>query len=135
MIGTCGKAEIPGNKIDRRVSIAEVATIFWRSPLRTVRRILLFCGCLFAIVSLVAQTPDANKTQARENLDKGIAAFEGSSPQLAADSFVRALELDPDLTNAALYLGVTYDSMVSSETNMNAVANFERAITKDTEYE
>jgi len=82
-------------------------------------------------VSLVAQTPDANKTQAREILDKGIAASKGGDSQLAVDLFVRALELDPDLTNAALYLGVTYASMGTPETNRKAVENFERVLTKE----
>lgn len=104
--------------------------------IKTIRRILLVSGCLFALVCLAAQTPDANKTAARDALNGGIAAFNSGNPQLAADSFIRALELDPDLTAAELYLGATYASMAMdtsqySEVNRKAIQSFERLLQKE----
>jgi TonB family protein len=98
--------------------------------LRTTRRILLVCGCLLAIVSILAQTPDAAKTQARDMLSKGMESFKNGDSQLALDSFRRALELDPELTNAELYLGAVYASMSTAEGNRNAIQSFERVLAK-----
>jgi TonB family protein len=103
---------------------------------KTIRRALLLAGCLLAIVCLAAQIPDANKTAAREALNGGIAAFNSGNPRLAADSFIRALELDPDLTAAELYLGATYASMAMSsaqntEINRKAIQSFERLLQKE----
>lgn len=103
---------------------------------KTIRRALLLAGCLLAIVCIAARTQDANKTAAREVLNSGIAAFNSGNPQLAADSFIRALELDPDLTAAELYLGATYASMAMSsaqntEINRKAIQSFERLLQKE----
>ena len=98
--------------------------------MKTIRRIFLVCGCLLAIVSNLAQAPEAGLTQARELLTKGIAAFRNNDPQLAIDSFNRALELNPELTDARLYLGMTYASMATDEGTKKAVESFERVLAR-----
>jgi len=102
---------------------------------KTIRRILLVSGCLFSIVCLAAQAPDAKST-ARDVMNRGVAAFKSGDPQLAADSFTRALELDPDLTAAELYLGITYASMATAqntEMSRKAIQSFERVLEKQPE--
>jgi len=101
---------------------------------KTIRRILLVSGCSFAIVCLAAQSPDANKSMARDALNNGVAAFKSGNPQLAADAFARALELDPGLTAAELYLGVTYASMANAqnpEMSRKAIDSFARVLQKE----
>jgi len=99
---------------------------------KTIRRILLICGCLFTVVCLAAQTPDA-RTMARDAMNSGIAAFKSGNAQLAVDSFTRALELDPNLTDAELYRGAVYASLITvqnSEMSRKAVESFERVLQK-----
>jgi TonB family protein len=69
-------------------------------------------------------------------MNRGVAAFKSGDPQSAADSFTRALELDPDLTAAELYLGATYASMATAqntEMSTKAIQSFERVLEKQPE--
>jgi TonB family protein len=103
---------------------------------KTIRRILLLSGFLFAIVCLAAQTPDA-KTLARDSMNNGVAAFRSGNPEMAAEAFTHALKLDPELTAAELYLGMTYASMASratpqtAEISRKAIESFERVLQKE----
>ena len=101
---------------------------------KTIRRILLVSGCLFALVCMAAQTPDPNKILARETMNNGVAAFKSGDAQMAAEAFTRALQLDPDLTAAELYLGMTYASLVTpqnTEMRPKAIESFERVLHKE----
>jgi tetratricopeptide (TPR) repeat protein len=101
---------------------------------KTIRRILLVSGCLFALVCMAAQTPDPNKILARETMNNGVAAFKSGDAKMAAEAFTRALQLDPDLTAAELYLGMTYASLVTpqnTEMRPKAIESFERVLQKE----
>lgn len=100
---------------------------------KTIRRILLVCGSLLAMASLLAQNPAPGQTQARDVMNKGVSAFKDGNPQLAADLFNQALQLDPNLTSAELYLAVTYASMATpqnAEMSKKAIESFERVLQK-----
>jgi Tfp pilus assembly protein PilF len=79
------------------------------------------------------------KLQARDNLNKGIKAFKEGQFERAVEYFKTARELDPDLTNAELYLATAYAQQfipgAPSEENQkfaeNAIATFEQVLAKD----
>jgi TonB family protein len=62
---------------------------------------------LLAVSPMPAQTPQ-NQLLARDNLNNGVRAFREANYDAAIADFLRAAELDPDLTAAELYLGVAY---------------------------
>jgi tetratricopeptide (TPR) repeat protein len=49
-----------------------------------------------------------NKLKARDNLNKGVNAFKSGQYTAAADDFKTAIDLDPDLPSARLYLATAY---------------------------
>jgi tetratricopeptide (TPR) repeat protein len=55
-----------------------------------------------------AQTP--TQSDAKEALNRGVAAFKNGQTQEAEQFFVRAKALDPNMLNARLYLATTYAS-------------------------
>jgi tetratricopeptide (TPR) repeat protein len=59
-----------------------------------------------AILALAATS--CAKLQARDNLNKGVSAFRDTHYEKAVDYFKKAVELDPDLTTAELYLATAY---------------------------
>jgi TonB family protein len=100
---------------------------------KVIRQIVFVCASLFALATLLGQNPDPLKAQARDMLDKGVLAFKDGNPQLAADSFARALQIDPDLTTAELYLGMTYASMYTPqnpEAGKKAIESLQRVLEK-----
>jgi tetratricopeptide (TPR) repeat protein len=95
---------------------------------------------LFALLGLLALgLVGCNKLQARDNLNKGVRAFRESNYQTAVDYFKTALDLDPELLNAELYLGTAYSQQfipgaLSEENRLNAqlaVETFESVLDKD----
>jgi tetratricopeptide (TPR) repeat protein len=88
---------------------------------------------------LLASTASCAKLKARDNLNKGIKAFKEGHFERAVDFFKNATELDPELTNAELYLATAYAQQfipgAPSEENAkfaeNAIATFERVLAKD----
>src|SRR6476661_11017554 len=48
------------------------------------------------------------KLQARDNLNKGVRAFRDAHYENAVKYFQQAVQLDPDLTTAEIYLGTAY---------------------------
>src|SRR5438067_13833012 len=48
------------------------------------------------------------KLQARDNLNKGVRAFRDAHYENAVSYFKQAVELDPDLTTAEIYLATAY---------------------------
>src|SRR5919108_5345014 len=48
------------------------------------------------------------KLQARDNLNKGVRAFRDAHYENAVNYFKQAVELDPDLTTAEIYLATAY---------------------------
>jgi tetratricopeptide (TPR) repeat protein len=59
-----------------------------------------------AIMALAATS--CSKLQARDNLNKGVRAFRDAHYENAVKYFQQAVELDPDLTTAEIYLGTAY---------------------------
>jgi tetratricopeptide (TPR) repeat protein len=70
--------------------------------MRHTKITLLFLALLALAVSSCA------KLQARDNLNKGVQAFKDTHYEKSVDYFKKAIELDPDLTSAELYLGTAY---------------------------
>jgi tetratricopeptide (TPR) repeat protein len=61
---------------------------------------------LLAILALAATS--CAKLQARDNLNKGVRAFRDAHYENAVKYFQQAVQLDPDLTTAEIYLGTAY---------------------------
>jgi tetratricopeptide (TPR) repeat protein len=68
-------------------------------------------GSLAATVGLIALavlSAGCNKLKARDSLNKGVNAFKAGQYTAAADAFKTAIDLDPDLPSARLYLATAY---------------------------
>ena len=63
-----------------------------------------------ALLILVAATSGCSKLQARDKLNKGVAAFKNAQYDTAIEFFKQSKELDPGLMNARLYLATAYAS-------------------------
>ncbi len=61
-----------------------------------------------ALVAVAVLSSGCNKLQARDNLNKGVNAFKSGQYSAAADDFKKAIDLDPDLPVARLYLATAY---------------------------
>jgi tetratricopeptide (TPR) repeat protein len=96
-------------------------------------------GLLSALALLVLATASCQKLQARDNLNKGIKAFREGKFERAVEFFDNATKLDPELTNAELYLATAYAQQyipdVDSPDNVkfaeNAIKTFESVAAKD----
>jgi tetratricopeptide (TPR) repeat protein len=65
------------------------------------------CGVLLLVAASVA----CNRLKARDQLNKGVAAFRNAQFQTAIMHFKNAVVLDPTLLNARLYLATSYYNM------------------------
>lgn len=63
---------------------------------------------LCALVLAVAMATGCSKLKARDQLNKGVASFRAAQFQQAIKHFQNAIELDPTLLNARLYLATAY---------------------------
>jgi tetratricopeptide (TPR) repeat protein len=64
---------------------------------------------MFAFLAIVAlAATSCAKLQARDNLNKGVRAFRDAHYDRAVDFFKQAVQLDPDLTTAEIYLATAY---------------------------
>jgi len=68
---------------------------------------LKFVAITAAAVSVLA-TAGCNKLKARDDLNKGVAAYKNARYEQAIDRFKEAVALDPSLQNAKLYLATAY---------------------------
>lgn len=99
------------------------------------KRILTFT--VLALLALSAVS--CQKLQARDNLNKGVQAFRAQKYDAAIDHFKKAIELDPELANAELFLGTSYAQQFvpgsTSEENQKtadmAVQTFQKVLDKD----
>jgi tetratricopeptide (TPR) repeat protein len=66
---------------------------------------LVAIGLLAALAVLAS---GCNKLKARDNLNKGVNSFRAGQYTAAADNFKQAIDLDPDLPSARLYLATAY---------------------------
>src|SRR5881397_1126193 len=96
-------------------------------------------SAFMALVVLAVGLSGCNKLKARDQLNKGVAAFKNAQYDTAIEHFKQAKELDPDLMNARLYLATAYASQyipgAPSEQNMRlgtqAVNEFKEVLEKD----
>jgi len=72
----------------------------------STRRLSAFASLLF----LVAGVSGCSKLQARDKLNKGVAAYKEAQYDTAIEFFKQARDLDPNLMNARLYLATAYAS-------------------------
>jgi len=94
---------------------------------------------LAAILILLLGVSGCSKLRARDDLNKGVAAFKGGQYDAAIEKFKEAKDLDPDLMNARLYLATAYASQyipgAPSDENLNhgkqAVAEYQSVLEKD----
>lgn len=77
-----------------------------RFPMERVRSAAMI-GLLAGVVLFAS---GCNKLKARDNLNKGVNAFRAGQYTAAADAFKEAIELDPELPAARLYLATAYMS-------------------------
>lgn len=61
-----------------------------------------------ALLVLAVLSAGCNKLKARDNLNKGVNSFRSGQYTAAADDFKTAIDLDPDLPSARLYLATAY---------------------------
>ena len=96
-------------------------------------------GALALGVVVVLASSGCEKLKARDELNKGVAAYKDVKYQLAVDHFKNAVELDPSLLNARLYLATAYANQYipGSETDENlkvgeqAIAEFQKVLETD----
>jgi Tfp pilus assembly protein PilF len=88
------------------------------SPTWIYSLILSVCAWCVSCFPVEAVTPplqgasaaSANQEQARQVLDQGVQAFKEAQFDRAVELFKQALDLDPTLLNAQLYLASAYAS-------------------------
>jgi tetratricopeptide (TPR) repeat protein len=79
------------------------------------------------------------KLKARDSLNKGVRAFRDAKYETAVEHFKSAVDLDPELLNAHLYLATAYaaqyvpggDSKENKELGQEAIKAFETVLQKD----
>jgi tetratricopeptide (TPR) repeat protein len=84
---------------------------------------------------LVAAT-GCSKLEARDNLNKGVRAFKSNDFEGAAKLFKKAVELDPSLDIAEVYLATAYFRQFDKDTTdeaaaKNAIEMFEKALKRN----
>jgi Tfp pilus assembly protein PilF len=61
-----------------------------------------------ALLAVATLSAGCSKLKARDNLNKGVNSFRSGNYTAAADAFKTAIDLDPDLPSARLYLATAY---------------------------
>ena len=83
--------------------------------------------------------PEGRKLEARDNINKGVAAFKSAQYPNAVLFFAKAVELDPTFATARLYLATAYmnqyipgaDSPKNVEIAKKALENFQKVLDTD----
>jgi len=92
---------------------------------RNPRSLVLILG----VAVLALASAGCNKLKARDELNKGVAAFKGGQYDLAIEHFKQAKEFDPELLNARLYLATAYASQyIPGAPSEDNVRNGQKAI-------
>jgi tetratricopeptide (TPR) repeat protein len=100
------------------------------------------CLSIGGLLLLLLTATSCQKLQARDNLVKGMRAFKEAKYEKAAEYFNNANQLDPDLTNAEVYLATAYaqqaqflDPSISSDDSKkfanSAIETFEKVLQRD----
>jgi len=101
-------------------------------------RILVAAVALAALI-LSGSLTGCKKLEARDNLNKGVAAFKNAKYPDAVTYFTKAIELDPTFATARLYLATAYMNQYipgavspeNEEMAKNALANFQKVLDAD----
>lgn len=96
-------------------------------------------GLLIFVALLALVATGCNKLKARDELNKGVAQYKSAKFDRAIEHFQRAIELDPELLNARLYLATAYANQyipgAPSEENIRmgeqAIREFEKVLEVD----
>lgn len=96
-------------------------------------------GGVLLVLALALVAAGCNQLKARDQLNKGVQSYRSAQYQRAIEHFKRAIELDPKLVNARLYLATAYANQfmpgVESEENTRngqmAIAEFEKVLKDD----
>ena len=64
------------------------------------------------LVTLLGTATGCDKLKARDQLNKGVAAFKNAQYEQAVNNFQTAIKLDPEYENAKLYLATAYSYQV-----------------------
>src|SRR5207237_8728773 len=94
---------------------------------------------LATVVILALASKSCAKLHARDNLNKGVRAFRDAHYENAVNYFKQAVELDPDLTTAEIYLATAYSQQYipggrSEDNDKNArlaIQTFEDVLKRD----
>jgi Tfp pilus assembly protein PilF len=65
-------------------------------------------GAVLAVLAALLISTGCNKLKARDQLNKGVQAYKGANYEEAIERFKNAVNLDPDLKVAKLYLATAY---------------------------
>jgi tetratricopeptide (TPR) repeat protein len=93
----------------------------------------------FGLACLLLVSTGCEKLKARDELNKGVAAYKDAKYQVAIEHFKSAVELDPSLLNAKLYLATAYANQYvpgsDQEDNVKiaeqAIAEFQEVLKDD----
>jgi tetratricopeptide (TPR) repeat protein len=97
-------------------------------------------GILLAVVlGALASGAGCDKLRARDKLNKGVQAFKNAQFDQAVEDFKQAKDLDPNLTNARLYLATAYANQyipgAPSDDNIRmgqqAISEFQQVLDRD----
>ena len=94
---------------------------------------------LLGVAALAFAAAGCNKLKARDHLNKGVQAYKVAQFNTAIDHFRQAIELDPSLINARLYLATAYanqyipgaPSPENAKVGEEAIAEFKRVLEMD----
>ncbi len=97
-------------------------------------------ACL-AIAAVLMISTGCTKLKARDELNKGVAAFKAMQYKPAVEHFKTAVDLDPTMLNARLYLATAYanqyvpgaDSEANTQVGEQAVAEFQKVLQEDSQ--
>jgi tetratricopeptide (TPR) repeat protein len=100
---------------------------------------ILVAAAALAVVVLSGSLTGCRKLEARDNLNKGVAAFKNAKYPDAVQFFTKAVDLDPTFVTARLYLATAYsnqyipgaDSPENVEMAKNALENFQKVLDAD----
>jgi tetratricopeptide (TPR) repeat protein len=104
-----------------------------------MKRIARFPVLAVAVLSLLAFMTGCNRLQARDQLNKGVSAYKNAKYEEAIGHFQKAVQLDPSLPMARLYLATAYaqqvvpdlDSPENLQSAQLAIDGFKEVLSKD----
>jgi tetratricopeptide (TPR) repeat protein len=96
-------------------------------------------GTVIAVLAALLSAAGCSKLKARDQLNKGVQAYKGANYELAIERFKNAVDLDPDLKVAKLYLATAYAQQyvpgVDTPENVNnakqAIEQYQKVLEND----